>query len=152
MGRLLSAPHQDDEDWQQKLLDESRNFKHNLLLLKDGIPKDVKKHQSQEFSTSMEWALTKILSARHSYVQFFPEILHVACCMKFKGRSYIGWWKKPHHWASLAVCFTVVVIVIFPIVTDIQHINTYFAGYNSWSFHLSNIIAVTYDLNTMNKH
>ncbi len=69
--------YQDDEDRQQKLLDEWRNFKHNLLSLKDGIPKDVKKHQSQEFSTSMEWALTKILSARHSYVQFFPEILHV---------------------------------------------------------------------------
>ncbi len=41
-------------------------------------------------------------------------------------------------------------LFIFRIVTDIQHINTYFPGYNSWSFHLSNI-AVTYDLNTMNK-
>ncbi len=41
-------------------------------------------------------------------------------------------------------------LFIFRIVTDIQQINTYLVGYNSWSFHLSNI-AVTYDLNTTNK-
>ncbi len=39
---------------------------------------------------------------------------------------------------------------IFRIVTDIQQIYTYLVGYNSWSFHLS-IIAVTYDLNKINK-
>ena len=48
------------------------------------------------------------------------------------------------------VVLSLLLLFIFRIVTDIQHINTYFAGYNSWSFHLSNI-AVTYDLNTMNK-
>ncbi len=31
-----------------------------------------------------------------------------------------------------------------------QQINTYFVGYNSWLFHLS-YIAVTYNLNTINK-
>ena len=41
-------------------------------------------------------------------------------------------------------------LFMFRIVKDIQHINTYLVGYNSWSFHLSNI-AVTYDLNTTDK-
>ena len=46
----------------------------------------------------------------------------------------------------IVVVVVVVVVVIFRIVTDIQQINTYLVGYNSWSFHLS-IIAVTYHLN-----
>ncbi len=37
-------------------------------------------------------------------------------------------------------------LFIFRIVTNIQQINTYLVGYNSWSFYLS-IIAVTYDPN-----
>ncbi len=44
---------------------------------------------------------------------------------------------------------SLLLLFIFRIVTDIQHINAYFAGYYSWSFHLGNI-AVTYDLNAMN--
>ncbi len=51
---------------------------------------------------------------------------------------------------DLSFLKVLLLLFIFRIVTDIQQINTYFAGYNSWSFHLSNI-AVTYDLNTTNK-
>ena len=42
------------------------------------------------------------------------------------------------------------VVVVYFANCNIQQINTYLVGYNSWSFHLSNI-DVPYDLNTIKK-
>ena len=65
-----------DKEASQQLKDEWQNFKHNLLTMKGMMPKNVKDGSSTQ--TPIDWMLTKVLSERHTYENFFPVITKLA--------------------------------------------------------------------------
>ena len=65
-----------DKEASQQLKDEWQNFKHNLLTMKEMMPKEVKDGSSTQ--TPIDWMLTKVLSERQIYEHFFPVITKLA--------------------------------------------------------------------------
>ena len=65
-----------DKEASQQLKDGWQNFKHNLLTMKGMLPKGVKAGNSTQ--TSIDWMLTKVLSERNTYENFFPVITKLA--------------------------------------------------------------------------